>query len=170
MGINPAEIIAQLIGFLVLLWLFSAYGWKPLRALLDSRREKIAADLAKIEADEARIRETLSAYEAKIKDLEKTSRDAIGAAAAEGAQTAAGIVRNAREEAEKLIARAKADAERDVAAARLRLRREIGELVLTATERLLGEKMTPEKDRRLVENFLRDLDRPADAPAPAQRP
>jgi len=123
MGINPTEIIAQLIGFLVLLWLFAAYGWKPIRALLDARREKIAADRAKIEADEARIRETLSAYEAKMKDLEKTSRDAVGAAAAEGARTAEGIVRSAREEAEKIIARALSDAERDVAAARLRLRR-----------------------------------------------
>lgn len=170
MGINLTEIIAQLIGFLVLLWLFAAYGWKPIRSLLDSRREKIAADLAKIEADEARIRETFSAYEAKMKDLEKTSRDTVGAAAAEGAKAAEGIVRAARAEAEKLIARAKADAERDVASARLRLRREIGELVLTATERLLGEKMTAEKDRRLVEDFLRDLDRPAAAPQPSPRP
>lgn len=170
MDISLTQIVAQLIGFLVLLWLFTAFGWKPIRALLDERRRTVASERDRIASDEARIREALAAYEAKVRDLERASRSTLDAAAAEGAKAAEGIVRSARDEAEKVIARSRLDAARDVEAARLRLRREIGDLVLAATERLLGEKMTAEKDRRLVEEFLRDLERPAESPAPGPRP
>ena len=50
--LNANEIAAQIITFLILLFLMKRFAWKPFLKVLDDRRERIASEFKKI--DEAK--------------------------------------------------------------------------------------------------------------------
>ena len=47
--INVPQLITQILGFLVMLWLLGRFAWKPLLQSLDDRRQKIAGDIGAAE-------------------------------------------------------------------------------------------------------------------------
>ena len=47
--LNANEIAAQIITFLILLFLMKRFAWKPFFKVLDDRRERIASEFKKID-------------------------------------------------------------------------------------------------------------------------
>jgi F-type H+-transporting ATPase subunit b len=64
------------------------------------------------------------------------------------------IAAEAKGHAEKIIADAKAEIEREKQKTIAEIKSEIGGLVVAATEKVVGEKMDSEKDKRLIEETL----------------
>jgi F0F1-type ATP synthase membrane subunit b/b' len=76
----------------------------------------------------------------------------------EGEKIGEEIKKGAHLEAEKVIRSAKEDAQREIAKAKEKLEGDIEDLVMDATQRLLKEKVTEEGDRRMVRDFLDELE------------
>ena len=57
MNFHIAQILTQIIGFLVALWILKRYAWKPLLGILDERRAKISGELDTIEQEKGRVEE-----------------------------------------------------------------------------------------------------------------
>ncbi|MEK6718345.1 MAG: F0F1 ATP synthase subunit B, partial [candidate division NC10 bacterium] len=62
-----------------------------------------------------------------------------------------------RDEAQRLVDEARAAIEAEVRRARASLREEVVDLSLAAAERLLGRSMTGEDQKRLAEQYVREL-------------
>jgi F-type H+-transporting ATPase subunit b len=149
--------LIQVVNFLILIALLSRFLFAPLKKFLAERAEGIEKALAEARlAREAAAR----AQEEHRAQILATQREA--AALREQAQREVEaerqrLLKASREEAQRLLDEAKSTIEMETKRARAALREEVVGLSLLAAERLLGRTMTGEDQRRLAEQYVREL-------------
>ena len=152
-----AQILTQIIAFLILLWILKRYAWKPIVKMLDERREKIDGEFKRIDEMEGQIQELREEYETRLRNIDAEARVKIQESIKEGRRIAREITDNARSESQDILARARQSLELEVSRARIELRNDIVDLVLRTTEKLLRERLDESKHRELVTTFIDDL-------------
>ena len=158
MGLEFGQIITQIFGFLVALWLLKKFAWKPLLGMLEQRRSKIKSEFESIDKEKDRMEKLVSDYESKLKEIDSLTRVKLQEAAKEGQEMAAEIKENARKEASAMISRAKEELQREVDKAKVELKDEIITMTLKATERIIAEKLDEEKHKGLISDFIDELE------------
>lgn len=156
--LSTSEIVANLIGFLILFAVLRRFAWKPLLDALDRRRERIAGELA--EADKAKAEaETLrAAYEARLAAVDDEAQAKIRAALQEGRREADEIRRKAHLDAENIVVLARETVASQVAAAREKVRDDVVDLTIKTTEEVIEERLTEDEDRKMVDDFLKRIE------------
>lgn len=153
------EIFAQIIGFLILLFLLRAFAWKKLLKLLDDRREKIASEFKKIEDTQAEIAKLKSEYDKRLSDIDETSKVKIQEAMARAKQLAEEVRESSQHEARKILQKAQENIDIELAKAKQELKNKIVDLTINTTEKMIKEKLTEEKDRKLISEFIEEIDK-----------
>lgn len=158
MNLDFGQIVTQVIGFVIAVLVLKRFAWGPILKLLDERREAIAgrfaeADTAKQGAERLRME-----YEGRMREIDAEARKKMQEAIGEGQRVASQIKEEARREGRDAVARAREEAEHERAKARILLRDDIVEMALSATEKVVGERLDPEKHRRLVDEFIQDVE------------
>jgi F-type H+-transporting ATPase subunit b len=157
--LSANEIVAQVISFLLLLALLRIFAWNKLLKLLDDRRERITSEFKRIEDAQAAVEKLKSGYDKKLADIEAESRAKIQEAIAEGRKVSQEIRESARQEARSALDKAQENIENEIAKAKQELKQKVVELTLGTTEKLIKEKLTGEKDRKLASDFLDELEK-----------
>ena len=142
---------ANFVVFLVLLWVFAL---KPVSAMLSDRKARIEQGLK--DAEQAR-RDRENAESERVATLTEARREAndILARAQKVAQeTRDADIAATKEELERMRDRAAAEIEAEKVRAISDVRAEVADLALRAAGRVVGETMSSERERRLVEEFL----------------
>jgi F-type H+-transporting ATPase subunit b len=157
--LSASQIVAQIVTFMLLLYVLRLLAWKPLLKLLDDRRARIAEEIDEIEKSKLRAAQLKSEYEQKLSDIEHTVMLRMDEFKKESAKLIEDAKRSAHQEAQRIIEGAKKDIQFEVHKARLTLKNRMVELTMKATENLIQEKVDDEKDRRIVQDFLEEIDR-----------
>ena len=153
------QILTHIVGFVIALFILKKYAWGPLLKMIDERREKIQSDFDKAEDERKKAEELRTDYEARMKEAEAEARTRIQESIREGQDVAAEIKENARKEAQEVIERAKEELSRDVDKAKVQLKLDIVKMTLSATERMINEKLDEAKHRELIEGFIDDVEK-----------
>lgn len=154
LGINLPVLVAQLLNFTILLVILRIVAWGPITNMLDERRERIRESLAA--ADQAKTQAAES--ERQLQDQMESSRREGQALITQAQEIAARIQADARTQAqadaEATLARARSEIqlERDTAIADLR--REFGELAISAAEKVINTSLDRNAHRRLIDEAL----------------
>ncbi len=154
--INLFWVIVAALNFVVFAVIIYTFAFKPLSGMLQSRRDRIERGLK--DAEQAR-RERESAEQARIAVLVDARREAneiLTRAQRVSEETREADIRATRAELERMRTRAAAEIEAEKQRAIGELRGEVANLALEAAGRVVGETMTGERQRRLVEEFLRE--------------
>lgn len=157
LGLNWKLFLAQLINFLVVLFVLWKFVFKPVGGALEARRVKIEESIRNAEEVERRMQETHREREKMLADARKEAdeviKTALGAASQMKTETAAA----ARIEGEKIMetARETIDSEREKMLREVR--EEVAGLVVMASERIIGEKLDAKKDRELISKALEQV-------------
>lgn len=158
LDLNWGLIITQIIGFLLTVWILKAFAWKPLLKLLDDRKKKIEGDISDAERIKTDAEKLLDDYNAKLRDIETEARSKIQDAVSEGNRIAAEIRENAREEAHQIVQKSREELSRDIAKARVQLRDEMVGMAISAAEKVIDKNLDDSEQRRLLEDFLKEVD------------
>lgn len=158
MNLDFQQILTQLVGFLVLLALLKAFFWKPILALLDQRKNKIASEFKNIEDTKAELAKLKAEYEARLTLIEETAHRKIKEAIEEGKKIGLELKAQAQAQAEQIIASARENVAQELSQAKQELKAQIVDLALRATESVILEKLTAEHDKKIVEDFLEKID------------
>jgi len=156
--VHVNQLIAHAISFIVFLFLvrgaFNTIILPPMR----ERRERIKAEFERIEQEKAEVGKIRQEYEAHLKKLDQESRQRIQEAVAEGQRVATEIREGSRKEAQEMITRAREEIaiERDKAQATLR--NEVVDLATEIASKLIREELTADKHRKLVDDFLAEVE------------
>jgi F-type H+-transporting ATPase subunit b len=154
-----ATFFAELIAFLIILFILGRYVVPPVQKAMRDRQEIIQKQMDEAEATKVKLAEAQSEY-----------REAMGKAAAEAAQIREASRADAAAIREEMLAKAREEADRIIAAGRDRLiaerqtivrelRAEIGTLAVDLASRIVGESLADEaRQRGTVERFLAELD------------
>ncbi len=162
--INLFQVVIAAANFVVFLALIWTFAFKPVSKMLEDRKVRIEQGLA--DAEQAR-RDRENAEEGRIGALQEARREANEILARSQKLADESRERDlaaTREELERIRVRASADLEAEKLRAIADVRAEVADLALRAASRVVGETMTDERQRRLVEEFLAETGT-ASAPA-----
>ena len=149
---------ANFVVFIVLIWTFA---FKPVSKMLSDRKARIEEGLK--DAEQAR-RDRESAESERVATLQEARRESneILARAQKVAQEARDAdIAATKAELERMRERAAADIEAEKQRAIGELRSEVADLALRAAGKVVGETMTSEREKRLVEEFLAESGEPS---------
>ncbi len=154
--INFFWIITQALSFLIFLAILYVVAFRRIGGTLEERRRTIEQGLA--DAEQAR-RDRERAEQERLATLAEARREASEILAR--SQRVADESRErdmaaTREELERIRVRAAAELEAEKQRAIGDLRAEVADLALAAAGKVVGESMTDDRQRRLVEDFLRE--------------
>ena len=157
LGIQWPKLIAQFINFAIVMFILWRWAYKPVFAILEARRQKIAegvanadqikAELAKTEADR---REILAKAGDQANKLIEEARAAAARVRDQETQKAVAA-------AEQIMVKAREAAVQDHDRMLRDLRREVGRLVVQTTATVTGKVLTPEDQRRLAQEAEKQL-------------
>ena len=157
--LSANEIIAQVINFLLLLVLMRVFFWKRVLKLLDERRERIASQLENIESAKKEVEKLKDDYQKELNAIEAIKKLKIQEGIEVGRKEADEIRREALLNAQRIMDSAESDIKQEIAKARDALKDEIVNLTISGVENVVGEKLTEESDRKLVRDFLDNIEK-----------
>ncbi len=159
--ILPGTFLFMLINFTVLVAVLVYLLYRPVQGILEQRKQKICNDLN--EAEKSRQIWEERQNEAKLV-LEKASMEAfemVERARAEAEKLREEIVNKARQEAEELRQRTQTEIERAKKVARDELREGAVTLALSATAKVISDKMSTEINESLIRGVLNSIEKGA---------
>jgi F-type H+-transporting ATPase subunit b len=150
-------VIVELITFLVMLAILARYVYPEIVRLAEARQRVVAEQLKEAEQSRADAEERLKEAEAKLADARKTAQNVIDAANKSGEQLRQELRQKADEESRRTVeaARKEIEAERDEAVRSVR--REVSELVVAATEKVIGETLDDDRQRKLIDKAIAEV-------------
>ena len=152
--INLFWIIVAALNFLVFFAVLYLVVLKPIGATLRDRRARIEQGIH--DADQARIERAAgeAAALAELNAARREAREILDRAQKLVEESRAADVAATREELERMRVRASAEIEAEKTRAIADLRSEVATLALDAAGRVVGETMSSDRQRRLVEEYL----------------
>jgi F-type H+-transporting ATPase subunit b len=156
LAINGFWIIVSALNFLVFLVALNLIFGGTIRRILGERRARIEQGLADAEA--ARIERESSGIQTAeaIAQARREAKEILDRAQKVAQDTRDADIAATREELERMRVKATADIEAEKQRALAALRSEVADLALSAAGRVVGETMSDQRQRRLVEEFLRE--------------
>ena len=154
MGLEIGQIVTQIIGFLIAVFLLKKFAWKPLLSILEQRRSKIKSEFDNIDKEKQKVADLLSDYQTKLKEIDSLARVKIQEAAREGQKLANEIKENARKESKEILTKAREEIQRDVDKAKVQLKNDLVNMTMRVAEKLIRERLDEEKDRKLIAEFI----------------
>lgn len=157
LGLDWPKLIAQLVNFGIVLFVLWRFAYKPVLAMLDQRREKVAEGMANAEKIKAEVAQTEALRQEILAKANVQATQFIEEARAAAARVQEQETQKAIAAAEQIIAKAREAAEADHARMLTELKREVGRLVVETTAKVTGKVLSIEDQRRLAEETNREL-------------
>ena len=104
--INPSLLLAQVVTFLIALFIVWKISWGPLQQLMKSRQERIRNDLQNAEQTRQAAARLESDYRFRLSQIEQQIKELITIAKLEGNRERDEIIKNARQEIAEIHKRA----------------------------------------------------------------
>jgi F-type H+-transporting ATPase subunit b len=158
-NIHLGEVLVQLIAFLIVFAVLKKFAWKPLLAIIRSRRERFESEWGGIEKTKQEVAALQKDYQAHLQKIEEEARAKMQEAIQEGRRLAREIQEKARLESQTSFEKAKAAIELEVQKARLTLRQEIADLSIRVAEKILAEKMDGSQQEKKALEILGELEK-----------
>ena len=155
LGITPTLLIAQIVNFGILVFLLRQFLYTPILNMLAQRKEKIAQSMKDAERVNAAAREA-EAEKAKVLEAVRREAQEIRAGATRDTEKIAQDIRSrAEQEATDIRMKAQADAKSQADQMLADANKQIADIAIAATEKLLGRELAKKEDQqRFVAEFL----------------
>ncbi|MBQ2735905.1 MAG: F0F1 ATP synthase subunit B [Clostridia bacterium] len=162
-SVNIWHIVVSLLNLLLLFLIVKKFLFKPVKKVLDSRKEHIDTQYSEAEkalnnakASERELNEKLSA-------AHKTADDILKEATAQAENRRENIVKEAENEASIIIRQAKASAELEKKKAEDEIKEQIVDVSSALTEKLIEREINTEDHRKLIDSFISEMGELSDA-------
>ncbi len=153
---SALDFLFSIITFLVLFLILKHFFFDKVHDFMEARSKDIQDQLDHAAETNRQADEKMEAYNARIADVERESRDIIKKSRDEAKVQANLIIEEANEEARKSFEHAKAEIEREKQGAQKELRKEVGNLAILAAEKILEKEMDPDTHQELVEKAIKE--------------
>lgn len=156
-GINPILLAAQIVNFLVLLFILKKFLYKPILKVLEERKIRIAQSLKQADEIEKRLKEIADREEEAILKSAKEGEKIIK----EAGEYSAKLIDDGRKEYENLLKRGVDDARKLAEVEKLKLMQEVKEniadLVVLALQKITGKVISSKDQKRIIEQEIKNL-------------
>ena len=148
-----------LVIFLILLVILAKLAFPPILGYAAAREQRIQDALDAARRDREAANELMEQQKQALLHARDEAQHVVAEAQKAGDRVRREMLDRARAEQDELIQRAKSEIEAERARAVDSLRREAVELAIAAASRLVEKKLGTDEDRRIVTEFLSNVDR-----------
>jgi len=160
-GVDWPHLAAQIISFGIVCVLLHRFAYKPVLKMLEERRAQIAQGLADSEKIKVELQQAESERRRMVLQADGRATQILEEAHAAAARLLQNERQKAVEVAEQVIASSRQAALLEHDQMLIELKREIGVLVIQATTSVTRKILSPEDQRRMAEETVRQLTRAA---------
>jgi F-type H+-transporting ATPase subunit b len=168
--VSPALglMIWTLLAFGLTLFVLSRFALPRIGEALEKRANAIRDSIDAAERQRAEADKLLGEYRDRLKEAREQADDIVVRArkAAEAAESEA--VASGREKREELVAAARRDIELETKRSLDRIRKEVADLTVLATEKVTRKTLDTDDHKRLIDDALKEVDFSALSPAGAE--
>ncbi len=157
LGIEWKLLLAQIVNFVILFLVLKKFLYKPLLNFMNNRRQKIADGLDKARRGEEEFAKIAELREKELAKIQKEAEVLIQKAKEIGDKKQQEILKEAEEKTKKIIEDAKGRIEIEKEKMLKEVRQEIASLVVNATEKILREKISSDKEKQFIDEAIRTL-------------
>ena len=155
--IDYRQVLTQIVGFVIMVFLLRRFAWGPVLGLLEARRQKIAGEFEEAERRKAEAAELKTRYETELRGIEAQARQRLQEAMAEGQKLAAEIKSQAQSEATQRMQQASDEIAREREKAKEILKEQMIALSVRAAEKILRQKLDDQGQRKLAGEFIDEV-------------
>jgi F-type H+-transporting ATPase subunit b len=155
--VDIRQVITQILGFLLMVWILRRYAWGPVMSMLEARREKIAGEFKEADRLKAEAQGLKTRYETELKGIDAQARQRIQEAVAEGQRVAGEIKTQAQKDAAVRLERAADEIVREREKAKETLKQQVVALSIRTAEKILRQKLDDPAQRKLAGEFIDEV-------------
>jgi len=150
-------LLAQVVNFLILLFILKKFLYKPILNILEERKQKITSSLKNAEEIEKRLQKIESERDEALKKASKEAKELLQSAS----ESADQIIQDAHSKAQKdiqdLVKKTKAvlDAERE--SLHKEIRDEIADIVVASLEKIAQKSLSEKEKQEFVQKSIKEL-------------
>ncbi len=157
LGVDWKLLLAQIINFLVLLFILYKLAYKPILKILQERKNTIEQGLHNAKKAEDRLQEVDALAKAKLVDASKEAQRLL-----DNTQSDAELLRQEKltetqREAHIILEKTKKEIEREQKQMFEEAKSSVASLVVSATEKVLVKKIDSQEDQRIIEDVVKHL-------------
>jgi F-type H+-transporting ATPase subunit b len=156
-GFNVWLFLSQVISFTIVAVLLRLYAYKPILAVLEERRQRIAEGLLNADKIKKQLAEAEQRHAEILAQANAQAQKMIDEARASSTHLADRKQQEAIAAAEQIVAKAREASAIEYDRTMANLKRELGRLVVDTTAKVTGKVLTPEDQRRLQEEAARQI-------------
>lgn len=156
LGIDWKLLIAQIVNFLILLFVLKRFAYQPILKILNERKNKIEKGLEDAENSRKKLIEIIQKEKDILKKAREEAQMIIIKAEETAKRTEIEIISEAKMQAEKIIIEAKEKIEEEKKKMIIEAKKEVANLVFLAVEKVIAEKMNNSKDKEMIEKLLKN--------------
>ena len=156
-GVQPLLLAAQVVNFLILLFILKKFLYKPILKVLETRKNRIALSLKQAEEIEKKLQATKEEADRIIARTLEEARKILDESNKTGAQiledtnkAAAEILKKTSDEALNLIKIEKVKLQQEI-------RGNLADLVALAFEKVTGKMISTKEQKQLIEKTIKEL-------------
>jgi F-type H+-transporting ATPase subunit b len=150
--------IWTLVLFLITMWVLAKFAFPRIQEALEKRANAIRENIEASERQREEADELLAEYRQRLAEAREQAED-IAARARKASEAAIAEARaEGKEKREELVAAARKDIETETRRSLERIRKEVADLTVLATEKVTRKTLDPSDHQRLVEEALGEVD------------
>ena len=154
LGINGWALISQIVLFAILFLGLQRWVFPALSKTLDQRANSIREGLANAEKSRQELANAEKRVEAMLAEARQEAQRTLANATQAAEHVRADIEQQAQARSRDILAQTERSIQQQVAQAKAELRASVADLAISAAERVVGQSLDTQSNRRLVNEFV----------------
>lgn len=156
-GIEPILLLAQIVNFLIILFVLKKFFYKPLVKMLEDRRKRIEESLKNADTIEEKLKTTEEKSGLVLDTARKNAEDILGEAKAEAQRIVDAAGEEARLAAEETIKKTMEQINSEREKMQKDLEQETLDLVVATVKKVLGRNLKDTERKSLTAKSISDI-------------
>jgi F-type H+-transporting ATPase subunit b len=144
--------------FLFTMWVLNKLAFPRIQEALDKRANAISENIEAAERQRKEADEMLAEYRERLKEAREQADDIVARARKASETAKAEAAAEGKAKREELVAAARRDIEAETRRSLERIRKEVADLTVIATEKVTRMTLTDEDHKRLIDEALKEVD------------
>jgi len=156
-GVNFWTALFVLLNTLAIFFVAKKFLFGPVHRMITNRQAEIDGMYSDATRAKTEAEQMANEYRKKLSDAQQTSERLMKEAAERGLKREVEIVKNAREQAEAILARASEDAAMEKKRALTSAKDEISSIAMAMAEKVIARELNENDQTAMVDNFINEL-------------
>lgn len=157
--INFGLTLWTIVLFVLFAFLMTKLGWGPLLRAIEEREKGIRGAVDSAQKAQAEAQALLAQHKEMLREAGREREEIIKRALKDAEQLKADLATRAKAEGDQLVQRAREQIDREKGQAILELRSQVADLAVQAASKIVQSSMTPDAQRKLVDDFIKTMPR-----------